>query len=118
MAYHGENPNFKSTILDDKGVAAVSNAPTGKVRLINRSKNIFIQDDAGVEIQLGASQDTEDDSTEAGSVTVLTGKRRYESGYEILVGDTWTVQAGARLVVEESLVVTGTLIATGVCRTF
>ena len=54
MAYVGENPNFKSTILDNKGVGGVSNPPTGKIRIINRDGILFIQDDAGAETEVGA----------------------------------------------------------------
>ena len=53
MAYIGENPNFKSTILDDKAATVVPNAPTGKTRIINRDGSLFLQDDTGTEKEVG-----------------------------------------------------------------
>jgi hypothetical protein len=61
---------------------------------------------------------TNDDSTEAGAVTILAGKRRWESEFDILVADTWTVAATAKLVVEGSLTVSGSLVVNGSCRIF
>lgn len=53
MAYVGKNPNFNTTILDNQGAGGVSNAPTGKVKLINRDGQILTKDDAGNESTLG-----------------------------------------------------------------
>jgi hypothetical protein len=55
MGYIGENPNFKTTILDDKGVSAVANAPTGKIRTFNRAGQLILKDDAGNETPVGTS---------------------------------------------------------------
>ena len=62
--------------------------------------------------------ETNDDSTEVGSITITTGKRRWESEFDILVGDTWTIASGAKLLVDTSLIITGSLTVTGTCRIF
>ena len=73
---------------------------------------VFGGDGAASEVE------TENDSTEATSITIVAGKRRWESTFEINLADTWTVDAGGRLIVEDSLITTGTLVLTGDCRIF
>lgn len=62
--------------------------------------------------------ETYDDTTEAGSVTVLNGIRRWESDFTVKSGDTWTINSGGRLAVEFKLTVNGTLTVNGNCRIF
>ncbi len=55
MAYVGKNPNLTSTVLDNQGVGAVSNPPTGKLKVINRNGVLTTRDDAGSEASLASS---------------------------------------------------------------
>ena len=54
MAYEGKNPVKESLIFNNKAAAGVPNAPTGKVRILQRDGTLFSQDDAGLESELGA----------------------------------------------------------------
>ena len=54
MGYASKNPNIESTIYSNKAAAGVANAPTGKVRIIQRDGKLFSQDDTGLETELGA----------------------------------------------------------------
>lgn len=49
MAFEGKNPNKESLILNNKAAAGVPDAPTGKIRIIQRNGTIFAQDDTGSE---------------------------------------------------------------------
>jgi len=49
MAFEGKNPVKESMILNNKAADGVPNAPTGKIRIIQRNGTVFAQDDTGTE---------------------------------------------------------------------
>ena len=90
MAFEGKNPNKESFIFNDKAAAGVPNAPTGKVRIINRSGSLFAQDDTGAEDLLASSSAATPDV--AGIVTafvpvVKSSVNATNVAYPILDGD-------------------------------
>ena len=54
MGYVGKNPNFNTTILNNQGAGGVPNAPTGKLKIINRDGTLFTIDDTGTEKEIGS----------------------------------------------------------------
>jgi len=125
MAYVGENPNFKSLIIDDKAAAVVSNPPTGKTRLINRDGSLFLQDDTGTEREVGtggggtnfvlnpdAEINATNDTTATNvtlsldTVTPLEGDQSFKitsqasagtMDWDITIADAWTTEGGILL---------------------
>lgn len=55
MSYTGKNPSTKTIILEDVGVAAVTNPAASKHKLVNRSGVINVRDSSGAETALASS---------------------------------------------------------------
>lgn len=59
MSYHGKDPKFNSTIIDDSENGAVAAPAAGSTKLINRFGSFYSKDSAGNEVPLGSSSSGE-----------------------------------------------------------